>query len=37
MNLPELDSSLPDNDLGSMVGWIIVTLCAIGALMWVLK
>ena len=35
--LPELDSSLPDNDLGSMVSWVIVALAAIAAVMWSLK
>jgi hypothetical protein len=30
-DLPELDSSLPDNDLGATVSWILVTLLAVGA------
>ena len=35
--LPELDSSLPDNDLGGMVAAILICLITLGAFMWVLK
>ena len=35
--LPELDNSLPDNDLGSMVSAILITCTLIGLLVWSLK
>jgi hypothetical protein len=35
--LPELDSSLPENDLGAMVSWIIVTCAVIALIMWSVK
>jgi hypothetical protein len=36
--LPELDNSLPDNDLGSMVVAIIIVACAlVGLVIWSLK
>ena len=35
--LPEVDSSLPDNDLGGMVSAILICLIVIGALMWATK
>ena len=35
--LPELDSSLPDNDMGAMIGWIALTLTVFAIVLWSLK
>lgn len=35
--LPELDSSLTDNDIGEMIFWIALVLAVIALVLWSLK